>query len=232
MALWEYLWAWSWTTQWLYHLNWNATDDSWNWNNLTPNNISWVWGKIWSWSASFNWSSSYLTHPTLLDNWLSSWTISFWFKTTWTSGARLISKEWPSGNPYIFIISINTYARPWQVILSNSWGIFGANVVESTCTNCNDWERHNVVCTWNSSGRDSLKIYIDWEEGYNLLGDTWWDTWSILADTTKDIFIWKRYNNSNYLDWEIDEIIIEEWNWTAEEVKKYYTYQKGLFWIL
>ena len=224
MALWEYLWTWSWTTKGLYHLNWNANDSSWSWNNLTPSNISWVWWKIWSWSARFNWSSSYASNVSpIIPYWAKI--ISVLIKTTWT---------WVQ---YICWNSQVDSTKNWTFLWMNGWAVnfnvtdwsWTSTVEISWISTVNDWKWHLVTVTWDwTTWTDSAKLYIDW-----VLDVT--DTPTKTTEPTADnwLYIWRQPIVANYyFDWDIDEIIIENRAWTTNEVKKHYTYQKGLFWII
>ena len=51
--LWEYLWAGSAVTLWLYHMNWVETDSSWNSRDFTATNETWVEDGLW-WAMSAN----------------------------------------------------------------------------------------------------------------------------------------------------------------------------------
>lgn len=229
MALWEFLWSWSWTTKWLYHLNWNANDSSWNWNNWTATNVSWVGGRLWSGSASFNGSNSIIRIPdsnTL--EWFSQLTISCWIKpNNNTITQALIVKsnnaEWvPSTDPF----------QLWGLFIASAWVFFPIStwVAWSRKTlytgTYTTWEWNYITATYDWV---TMKIYINW-----VVEPVTTSTTITIWSNAENVRIWalNQFASLQFYDWLIDEVIVENRAWTANEIKKHYTYQKGLFWII
>lgn len=219
MALWEYLGAWASITKLLLHLNWNSTDFSGNNNNGSPLNILWSWGKVWSWSASWNGTNSKIDLlPNILNN-------------TWDWSVRWIIK--PSNTTQSFGIvflqeKLNTtqhskaIAVDWTTLKylnSNNTARISTSVVLNTNT--------FYYFVFNFSSSTWWKMYINW----NLVwSDTqvWTSTNPYWVNQTSLFY----RNNANYFAWIIDEIICENRIINEQEVKKYYTYSKWLYWIL
>lgn len=221
--LWEYLGAGSSTTKWLYHFNWNADDSSWNWNNLTPTNITWVWWIVWSGSASFNWSNSHLY-----------WLCNFWITNTYTINWKWKTSILPtSWNLYNFFIKWETssslnwfdcalYNNAWtyQLYMTHAdwvwWTSYSWNIPTPTInTNYN----YTLIFTWTN-----IFLYINW----SLLSSQ--PAARIIVSATNNFYVW--YNgiaNIRRFNWIIDELIIEPTVWSAEKVKKYYTYSQWKF---
>lgn len=228
--IWEYLWAWTAITKWLYHLNWGATDSSWNWNNWTPTDISWVLGKIWSWCASFNGSTSIISitdSSTLSPSWsftLNAWikvnsynnTATLWLWKWWeTNNAREYAlAEWDATNLQFYIASTWAYWA-WSFLVSTSkpstwvWTLF-------TCV-FTSWVWWTIYKNWISSGSNT-------------------STMTSVQDNANPFQMGYATNNfwgvSNKFNWYIDEVIFENYAWTATQIKKYYTYALWRFAII
>ena len=228
MSIWGYLWAGSWITKWLYHLNGNSNDSSGSWNNWTDSNVSYVAGKFWQ-CGSFNGSSSKIVLPTISMN---NITLSYWVKLTnlpspynrwWISCWWVDLHKWFELLLYTWIswetsACAEAYVRWWTTNCLNY----------NTTYTLNTWIRYNVMMTrdWNI-----IKTYIDWvlraTRTYSWAGniDMWWYGINIGTRTSWNNFI-------RWVDWLIDEVIIENVARTAEQIKKYYTYTKWRFGIL
>jgi len=211
MALWEFLGSGSGVTKGLYHLNGDANDSSWNWNNGTATNVSYVAGRLWSQCASFNGSSSKIVTGNC--NYWTRLTVSVWLKPA-SSTQTLFARAVESNVSWGFAIN-TTAANNWV------WSIASVNTVEIPIAN-NVWQ--HLVFTY------------DW--AYNTLYNNWVQS-TPRANTTDPtltnapIYIWEYVLWGNYyFNWLIDEVIIENRAWSAIEVKKQYTYQKWRFWIL
>jgi len=216
--LWEYLWAGSWTTKGLYHLNWNANDDSWNSNNWIASNISWVWGRIWSWSASFNGINSYIYTWVKYLSWTNTWTILIWFKTTETWLWQIF---WNNTN----VTSTKSIQIAMEFTKLAIGVSSGTTSVASHSAWYNNWEWHQC---WFTRDWTTFKTIADWE----VIKEQFFSE-NINPSPTYPCYMWKQpYYSDRYLDWEIDEAIVESRAWSASEIKKHYTYSKGRFWIL
>ena len=223
--LWEYKWAWSGTTKGLYHLNWNANDSSWNWNDWTASNVSWVWGKIWSWCASFNWTNSSINNSNTTNIW-NKYTISAWFYSTATSWARTIvsisdRNSSPENLINIYINATSNTAIAMEYA-NSSWNLQYPNI--SSTPNLKDkW--YNIVVTVDEW---FISIYLNWVS-YPITNN---NVTSKLINTYLNIWQLKTNNNLYYFNWLIDEVIIENTAWSANKVKKQYTYSKWYYALL
>lgn len=222
---WEYLWAGSWVTKWLYHLNWDAVDESWNGNSWIPSNISWVDGKFWQ-CGSFNGSSSKIVIPAstvnvsdylTLNMWLTLWTLSnSWIK--WLLGGQgnyagnahcQYYGTWTSDQSVMFNVawcSPDADSKPLWTISANEWFMLTA-VVDIT----------NKKITYYRNG-----VTI-WDQTFTTLP---------AINVSTELNIGRVYNTNRVHNWLIDEVIIENRAWTALEIQKHYTYTKGRFWIM
>lgn len=216
--LWEYLGSWSSTTRALYKLNGNANDSSWNWNNGTATNITWVWWISWNGAASFNGSSSYITLPSTAINNITSWTISVWVKRN-TIGTQhsFIDKlqVWVS-NQIQFM-----YEGIWWVwdnkvrFRINDQTLASADVITDT-TNWINW-------VWTRENGVGIKLYKNWILNSSNATST------SLPNNGATIYIWHVDTTWVYMNWLMDEVIAESRVWTANDVSKYYTATKWRF---
>jgi len=228
MALWEYLWAWSSVTKWLYHLNGNANDSSGNWNNATSSSIVYVDWKIWS-KCAWSTSKTYITLPStfMWTIWTWDFAISFWLNPVnpWTWQYPMLFWSFKDSSPYvwptIFYDPLNIQ-RLWdccifRVTRSNEQCVSWASSLY--------WEWVNVVFTRISW---VCYVYYNWELKLQFNDTTYIPTW-------ESAYIFSR--NGHYQQFcntwaKFDECIVETgvW-WTAEKVKKQYTYAKWRFWV-
>lgn len=226
MSLWEYLWAGSAITRWLYRLNGNANDSSWNGNNGTASNVSWVDWLFWQ-CWSFDWTSSDIVVNSNL--WITTWsiTMSLWVKMNVeiTSGSSL----------QFFCVHTQTTQRVWYYIAYRF-------------ANNNRFIDVNRVRLWVLDQMVSLNIALWTVNYYNIIlrydwtNIAWFLNWNIFGQTAaswtwssapwNNLHIWRRYNWGLYANACIDEVIVENRARTAVEVQKYYTYAKGRFGIL
>lgn len=222
MALWEYLGAWSWTTKGLYHLNWDSTDSSGNWYNWTDTDITYVLGKLWSWAASWNWTSARILISSNL--WIDWWNSTFNIRIKLNS--EISTWEWlflhQSNNTskvdFMIKYQYNSWTRRIQFV-RNRWGI-ATNTYDYNITLwTSNW--YNIIWTYDWS---NIKLYVDWAFIWQT-ACSW--NWAVTANNSVALL---SYNSTTW--WAnaiIDEVIIENRAWTAEEVRRYYTYSRGMF---
>lgn len=94
----------------------------------------------------------------------------------------------------------------------------------------NNWM--HIVVTW--SVWNPLKMYINWE-----LKTTWWTNltrprwnWPYSHDNAQWILCDRNVNSyGDGLNWNARELILEDAEWTAQEVADYYTRIKSKLWI-
>lgn len=220
MAFWEYLWAWSWTTVWLYHLNWDANDSSGNGNNWTrwwtP---AYANGKFLQ-AASFNGSSAYISVPDSSSLRLTTLTISMWINIGWKKSTEQIPLRkdtfW-TRHLWGFTVAANT-----TNIQSQMYN--GTNYLSNAYT-LSIWTWTNVIMTiswvwW------IMNFYVNWTKIWDSV-----NLWNFTAPTSPLNLSLYYDNSGGYFNWLIDEVIIENKVWTPEQIKKYYTYTKWRFWI-
>lgn len=217
--LWEYLWAGSGVTKWLYHLNWNANDESWNGNHWTATNVTWVDGKFGQCGSFSPWSNSRVIMPATWITWTSTFTALARFNTSNTWAWKFILAEWEYWGRLIKVTSTNVL----ETAVNTTW--FTANTTTNTVTD-GAWHLASLTYDWSNQ-----KTYLDWvlvkstSQTGNVANYQPW-TWSNIG-TNNTTFWWREQFN-----WLIDEVIIENRVWTALEIQKHYTYTKGRFWIM
>lgn len=210
--LWEYLGAGSWTTKLLLHLNWDATDSSGNWNNWVSTNIIWTWGKVWSWSASFNWTTSNIATLSWLNIPITNYTINVWIKPTsiptWNDFWEIL---WVFNSSAQYIVWLMLYQQKYYAL---QWVWWANWLIQPTSPIPTAWATEMLTVVWSTT---AITLYRNWVQIWTAW--SWSFSWVI-----NYIKIW----NWKYI-WLIDEIIIENRNWTIDEIKKQYTYQKWRF---
>ena len=187
---------------WLWHLDWDALDSSWNNNNWIINWATSSWWKL-STSYNFDWndditvpnsSSLEFTDGTKL-------TIMTWIKPTWWQvwSNRIIEKYygWSQFMSYILMWSNtapHTMVDFWLGI--STW--WYSLLPTSTSFTIGEWS--HVVWTYDGS---TMKTYVDWEiSSSGAISMT-------IPYNSNDLFFWKRWNpNSYYYNWNIDEVAI------------------------
>lgn len=229
--LWEYLWAGSWITKWLYHLNWNSNDSSGNGYNGTDTNITWVWGKLGSGAASFGTSSQIITSQPFgnLVSWANGFTISYvLFGVQSNTGSWLVNGIFKaSGNAYSdqFKIYLSSLTQDPNYKQQQEWFNPTTTLVDIRTSVLN-----RVVFSTRVFTSTSVKLYENGVLVYSATGGAA----SSLA-TTWGILLWFDNYSSDawrHLVWCLEEVIVENRARTAAEIKKYYTYAKWMFGIL
>lgn len=211
-------------TKLLLHLNGNSNDESGNGNNGTDTGIiySQADGRF-NQGANFNATSDkiLIANESNFDfERTQAFTVSFWFKINTTGVNRFfVTKQvagglyngwavWQStGNPILFeLVADGTTSKSISVQSSN-W------------TEKTKW--HNVIATYDGSGNASgAKIYIDGSYNRPIVNANALGTNTILNNVQVEI---GNRNGAFNLNGSIDEVIIENREWTAAEAKKYYT---------
>lgn len=217
MAFWEYIWSWPTITKWLYHLNWNANDSSWNWYNWTANNLTYSNIFFW-WNAwNFNWSSSYI----------DIWNIDIQSSTTFSVFLNISRRT-----VWDFEVMID-FEKKFIIQFDNSWTwyklliqILASDWASSQWLQCmplNNNQKYNIWFVYNNW---TIKSYINWLY-YSSIS---WKTTYTWAKWIQRIWCYRSW--WYFYDWYIDDVIIDTKAWTDEEVKKYYTETKWRFWFL
>ena len=185
-------------------------------------------GNIWYQFGS-GWRS-YLSTPSLTLDWkLSDLTISFWHyyvSTEQTWGSSIIVSKYIGSNTSPRVVFNTAYYRTNSVMdksltymiwnTSNQLKQIKANTLSS-------WWWHNIICTLSQW---TMKIYVDW-----LLDNTLTWAWTPKAVNTP-IYIWAyQGSNDKYFVWELSEVIIDNLEWSASDISKYYNWTKWDYWI-
>lgn len=223
MSLGEYLGSGSGITKGLYHLNGSSADYSGNGNNGTDTAITYSLanGKFGQGALFTRASSSKINLGTSPITGSSSRTISFWTKinsfnnnTTFFGQGTLTT-----GNAFYIYTTTNQNVGV---------GVYGsANVVTgNTVLTTGTWYHIAVTYTGTSSiSTTNTKIYINGVPKTTTGSDS-----ATVNTSATGYYIGARMDGAaDYMDGSIDEFIIENVAWSAEKVKKYYTYAKGRF---
>lgn len=224
-TFWEYLWAGSWITKWLYHLNGSSTDSSWNSQTGTDTSISYTNWLLWQW-AWFNGSSSQIALPNLWVSWGTARTLSMWIKATTITSLDCPFRYWTNTSRAGFAILL------WWLTTNDVYLAFANNDVYTATNAVSTWSWYNIVCIydWWTISTSTAHIYINWE--IQSITQSVTSAW---AANTANSNYWIWYDPitaGRNFDWVIDEVILENVAWSAGQVKRYYTYAKWRFAIL
>ena len=184
---------------WEWLIDWNWDDTSWNWNNGTPTNITWVSAdrgyvkECWD----FNGTSSYLD--------IGNYTISdeetfcFWINTTSTS-VELISSDdqWTSERVNIYF---NNGWGAWaiQVLYQDTSGSSWRLAWDTWDIEFNNWEWNFIAITVKLS-TDTINVYKNWAlQSFSYSAQT-----TPSAISVNNRYIWaEEARTRRYVDWEI-----------------------------
>lgn len=198
-------------TKLLLHLEGSSADSSGNSNNGTDTNITYVNGRYGQ-CASFNGSSSKIvTGTTGLPTGTASRTLSFWVYKTTTSNSVAYGYGTNLANNSTYGIYIDN-ARIFF------WG-FNDDYNTGTDITLNKWE--NIIVTYNGT---SVAVYLNG----NLVSS---HNKTLATQNTYSVVGAYGFGGAtgSVITGLIDEVIIENRAWSAEEVKKYYSYAMGRF---
>lgn len=195
-----------------YPLTENANDYSGNGYNGTA--WSWVsFTNMWTLKyASFNWTSNWkISLPWFWTP--SALTTSIWVKTTVTWTWKIFwGLNSPSNNANLYFSIEN-----WNIALT-MWN--GSSDNRVTWSTINDGNWHNVI--WVFWGWE-LKIYVDGTYISNTSTSV-----SALNNNNWAIGWWVSWNG---IVCSLSENIIENVQWTAQEVANYYNQTKANYWL-
>lgn len=210
-------------TKLLLHLNGDANDSSSNGTNGTSTSITYSQanGKFGQ-GAGFNGASnSQITFASYITP-LGAKTVSIWFNTTMTTFTRFIGNLSENGNGTGFQFMMDTPAG-YKMSIS----AYKSNVVMYTTTSLstiNDGKWNNIIMTWDgTTNANGVNIYYN---GNLEVSATSNSTESVAPSGVLRI---GRYSTTYDYTGAIDEVIIENRAWAAQEVKKYYTNSIGRF---
>lgn len=181
----------------------------------TDSNITYVSGRYGQ-CANFNGSNSKIlanTGPKL-----DTFTLSMWVKSTATIGGYLFSQGNNSNSAFDF--SIGSEGDFGAVLWANA--TLGSKEVR-TNKGYNDGKWHNVITTRNGS---TVYLYVDGEYNNKKI-----DMHTFTVENTYKI-MGAHISGVNWLNGQIDEIIVENKVWSENEVRKYYTNSLGRYAIL
>ena len=195
-------------TKWYWKLDGNSLDSSGLGNNGTDTAISYVAGREWQ-AASFNGSSSKITAKHWLWTGNITFTVSLFFYVTWTQ------TRWE-----LFSIGNHSVLYNWILfsVRAKSWG---NNAIFFDYSN-SVWGSTNARVVYNS--RNHLLVTKSWDNIIvTLNGVSESFTKSSLNVSTDKLLFGDYWGGVAFLNWLIDEVIIEDRAWSATEVRNYYS---------
>ena len=226
MSLGEYTGKGASITKLLLHFNGNANDSSGNGatngtsTSITYSNANGKFGQGAGFNSALN---SQITFSSYIIP-LGVKTVSFWFKTTQNTFARVLSN-----------LTENSNGTGMQFIIDQPAGVkfqlsaYKSNVLQYqalTTSSINDGKWNNIIMTWTGNNApDGVKLYFN-----GTLEAV--ATSNAIDGTPSGVLRLGRYSTTYDYTGALDEIIVENVVWSPQEVKKYYTNSKGYFSIL
>lgn len=221
------MWVYIWNDTWLpnkdtiayYPLNATTTvnDMSGNSKTLTNNNVT-FWTYNWVDCANFSGSQSLYRSESLF-TWSSTFTVSFWYRRTWTyANHQNIFSVWTANwtNNFLIWLSYQTsWASDWTLMI---------------------WWWNNDRITWYVVPQDewlhivyvhtnwTIKVYVN-----SSLKYTGTVSFNIQAWYT-GIGCWISYTTQPII-WNMSELIVENKGWGDDEITSYYNQTKSQYWI-
>lgn len=222
MSLGEFIGSGSSVSKLILHLNGNSNDDSGNGNNGVDSNVSYnlIYGKF-NQGAQFRAQTGRIYSNSTIA--LNTVTFSCWAKLTATN---------PGGKKGYICLSKDGYKldgiRSWQQWfywnngnLTINVEFLSASVSFSTPASINTW--YNIIGTYDGQ---TVRAYVNGK----LIGSTAYT--GTVPNGTAKITVGNRNQTSNDgsgFTGYIDEVIVENYGWTIQQVQKYYTNALGRF---
>lgn len=200
-----------------YKFDWNLNDDSGNWNNA----YMWRWTESytqWVLNECFNVddSNACVSPLNLWDIFNQEFTLSFFFKTNNTDWLSRIMWWQGWNNSLSLDIQTEFYADfSWFQLYHyrNWWAVRIAFPMATTA-----WKWNHIVLTWDWVNQ--IKCYIDWVQtdaypDYNT-------TFNYDVSYDQNLNLWRNaWSSVDWSWWWLDEVIIENKQWTLEDVTNY-----------
>ena len=196
-------------------LEWDYKDYSWNWNNGTK---SWTINFVTSWGLTYAETSSY-----------TAWYVSF--PITMNSTAYTLS--W-----WVNLQLPSQYYRWWSIfwIWNTTNSLCGTDVwwwynkFDVTVVGTRDWISNVApsASTWYHIAwiftTTWMKMYVNWAQAYSDSNSYTlsWSSWKLFS---RDALTSWDYH------WALSQIIIENKEWTQQEVSDYYNLTKSNYWL-
>lgn len=184
-----------------YRMENNVLDSSWNSRNWTATSITYTTWKVWN-AAVLNWSSSKVVLTNMQNAW--EWTFSVWAKFNSTSLNKLILvDQWAwyiglwftNGSNTLSMVAFDTSSKSADYAFTDTTSF------------------HYIVWTYKTWNK--VKLYVDGSLVAQSSANFWTLWW-----TSNALVIW--YNWVWFLNGIVDELIIENREWTSTEITAYY----------
>ena len=207
-----------------YKFNGNWNDSSWNWLNLTMNNVTYSTLSSWISVAYFNGSAYWLN--TSLSKTLTEWTQSIWICKSRNTDSETFTQI-GSVSPTDWEWSIKTYwtstGNIWTTLYY--WGFIYRWYNNTWISN---WTWIHVVVVWWSGGN---KLYVNWQQV--TLSYVYWNSSTSFGSRAFTILSIGRHRaaSADWMQWYVSEWIVEDKQRTAQEVIDYYNQTKSNYWL-
>ena len=201
-------------------------DVTWN-QTLTVNNVGLTdWWQLSIPCAEFYGSSSLTSTSTIPLTWASAFTFSCWMNPLNTYSWWIFTMWTPPSeiDPYWQAVvggdrTASLYFNMSTLFIWSWWNDAQTNI------DVTDWidDFHNVIMTQNNN---SVKVYID---GVQVFSQSWFD-YDLQSTTT--LIIWNDQVDWARYFWFMNEVILENKEWTSLEVLNYFNSTCTEYWHL
>ena len=193
--------------EWL--LDWNTNDTSWNWNNGTATDVSWVNARRWyiNKCASFNWSSSKLDTNYNIPSSSTTYSVWWWYRLDSADNYWVLLSQWTTTNStnkfnieYSSAVRFAIHDWDWNTYAVEAWDI--------------DWKWHYYMWTFDWS---NVKFYDNW-----IL--QWTTSFSWSNDLSSDSMRISSYSNDDTcnINWDCWNVLAINKALSADNVKLLY----------
>lgn len=187
-------------------LSTSIIDDTRN-NNITSTNVTFS-----GWFSVFDWSNSTLkTTGVVWVTWNPKLTFQMWVKHTRQATECCIS-----------IWNFNDAEMIWFFINDSNKVViwtYNDDPITDTVVNLNTWTLITITTDWYTT-----KVYKNW-----VLSSTATKSYTIVQ---WNIWIWFNQKTTSYkYKWNISDVIVEKWVWSAEQISDYYNSTKSIYWL-
>lgn len=233
MSLWQYLWAGSTVTQWLYHLDGNSNDSSGNAVNGTDvgsPTYSQANGYFNQWVAYGNG-----IYTNVGNNFLYGRTTPFTyiarFKSTNTWWYNFFFSNEAVSVPLRGMVFYLDNTQQIRFDFLNTFNLTRYTLQSTETYTSWKWQLLQFSYNWSWPSTTNMTATLDWVPlTLTAITDTigandWSSAWPTWLGS-------RPYDSTQFFNGNLDEMVFENVNWSYQKMKNQYTYQKWRFGIL
>ena len=148
-----------------------------------------------------------------------TWTISvfaYFNDITWNASNQWFFVQWTNSDNHWLHFWVNHSDSRW-LLVAFYWNDYADTwIIPSKQT------RYHFVATYNWNW--TVKIYRNW-----VLQKTW--SWTKFAWNLYTAKVWSRPRDTSYFNWYMSKLIVENYEWSQQDITKFLAKYKSLYWI-